>query len=98
MQATTRYLLTLKMLTGLARIWLAALILLILAPLINAYTLIYGIPLAANLTGAAMVAAIAVVSLGLPLSWGIACAVLILEWLARRKSRRKRKSKRASWA
>ena len=93
-QTTTRYPVIFRLLLGLGRIWLASLIMLILAPLINAYGLTFGIPLASHLAGVAVIAAVMVLFLSLPLSWGLSCAGLLLEWL----SRHRHKPKRKTWA
>lgn len=86
------------MLTGLGRVWLASMVFLIFAPLINAYGIALGIPLLRNLTFPLAVTAIMVLYLGVPLSWGLGCAGLILERLARHRNKRKRKVKRKSRA
>lgn len=94
MQTTTRYPLILKLLLGLGGVWLASLIMLLLAPMINAYGLTFGIPLASALAGVMVIAAMLVLFLSMPLSWGLACVGLILEWLARHRNKPKRKLKR----
>ncbi len=94
MQTTTRYPLILKLLLGLGGVWLAALIMLLLTPLINAYGDAFGIPLASALAGVMGIASMLVLFLSMPLSWGLACAGLILEWLARHRNEPKRKLKR----
>lgn len=87
----TRYPLILRMLLGIGRVWLASLVVLILSPLINVYGLSLGIELISQLVGATVIAAIIVLFLSVPLSWGLGCAGLLLEWMGRHEYRRKRK-------
>ena len=94
MQTTTRYPLILKLLLGLGGVWLASLIMLLLAPMINAYGHAFGIPILSYMTGVTVIAAMLVLFLSMPLSWGLACVGLILEWLARHRSEPKSKLKR----
>ena len=61
---------------------------------LNAYGLTFGIPLASALAGVMVIAAMLVLFLSMPLNWGLACAGLILEWLARHRNEPKRKLKR----
>ena len=96
MQTTTRYPLILRMMTGLGRVSLLALIILILTPLITGFSLTFGIPLLSALTGVIDVSAILVLYFCVPLLWGLGCAGLILEWMGRHSDKRKRKSKRES--
>ncbi len=96
MRTPTRYPLILRMMTGLGRVWLSALILLILTPLINDYSLSFGIPLLSDFTNVIIVMAVLVMCLCVPLSWGLGCASLILEWMGRHSNKRKRKLKRKS--
>ena len=86
------------MLTSLGRVWLAALLMLVFTPLINAYGMALDIPLLNFLTLPLAVTAILILFLSVPLSWGLGCAGLILEWLARHRSKRKRKLKRGAWS
>lgn len=98
MQDRTRYPLILRVLTGLGRASLGSLIILVFIPLVNAYGIALDIPLLGYLTVPLAVAAILVLFLSVPLSWGLGCAGLMLEWLARHKIKRKRKLKRGTWA
>ena len=84
------------MLTGLGRVWLGSLLLLVFTPLLGDYGAAMGIPLLREITSPLAIAALLVMFLSVPLSWGLGCAGLILEWLARHRPKRKRKSKRAS--
>lgn len=93
MQTTAHYPLILKLLMGLGRVWLASLIILILTPLISAFGLAFGIPLLSSLTGVSVAAAIIVLFLSVPLSWGLGCAGLLLEWIGRHREKPKRKLK-----
>lgn len=96
MQPTTRFPLIYRLLLGLGGVLLASFIMLISAPLLHAYGLAFGIPLLRDLTFPAAMAAIALLFLSVPLSWGLGCAGLILEWMGRRQDKRKRKFKRTS--
>jgi hypothetical protein len=71
---------------------------LILAPLISIYGHTIGTPLLTHLTGVMVVLAILVLFLCVPLSWGLGCAGLILEWMSQRRQKPKRKLKRKSRA
>ena len=93
-QTTAQYPLIVRMLMGLGRVWLASLIVLVFAPLVNAYAVAMGIPLLKDLTVPFTVTAIMVLFLSVPLSWGLGCAGLILEWLGRHRHKPKRKLKR----
>lgn len=95
-QTPTRYPLVFRLLLGLGGIWLAGLLMLVLAPLISIYGHTIGIPLLTHLTGVMVVVAILVLFLCVPLSWGLGCAGLILEWMSRRRQKPKRKLKRKS--
>lgn len=90
----TRYPLILRMLTSLGRVWVAAFVILVMMPLVYAYGQIFGIALLMSVTGAVTMAALLVLFLGVPLGWGLGCAGLILENLARHTPKRKRKRKR----
>ena len=86
------------MLLGIGRVWLVSLVMLILAPLINTYGLGLGIELISQLVGVTVITAIMVLFLSVPLSWGLGCAGLLLEWIGRHRYCRKRKRKRKSLA
>lgn len=98
MQTTTRFPLICRLLLGLGGVWLGALLVLVVAPFINAYSLAFGIPLVSQLTAVTAIAAILVLFLSVPLSWVLGCAGLLLEWLSRHRRKRKRKLKRESAA
>ncbi len=94
MQARTRYPLQYRLLLGLGGVLLAAFIMLIFTPLLQAYSLAFGIPLLMELAFAMAAAAMLLLYLGLPLGSGLGCAGLLLKWMSRHDRKRKRKQKR----
>lgn len=94
MQARTRYPLQYRLLLGLGGVLLAAFILLIFTPLLQAYSLAFGIPLLMELAFAMAAAAMPLLYLGLSLGGGLGCAGLLLKWMSRHGRKRKRKQKR----
>ena len=94
MQARMRYPRQYRLLLGLGGLLTAAFIMLIFTPLLQAYSLAFGIPLLTELAFAMAAAAMLLLCLGLPLGGGWGCAGLLLEWMGRRQDKRKRKFKR----
>lgn len=93
-QARTRYPLQYRLLLGLGGVLLAAFIMLIFTPLLQAYSLAFGIPLLMELAFAMAAAAMLLLYLGLPLGSGLGCAGLLLKWMSRHGRKRKREQKR----
>ena len=72
----------------------AALIALLLAPLLNAFALVYDISQLMPITLGIESAAIVLLIVSLPFAWALGLAGMVLEWLTRYKLERRRKSKR----
>ncbi len=72
----------------------AALIVLLLAPLLSAFGLAYNIPQLMPLAFGIETAASLLLIVSVPLAWALGLAGMVLEWLTRYRFKRKRKSKR----
>ena len=72
----------------------AALIVLLLSPLLSAFGLVYDIPQLMPLAFGSETAASSLLIVSVPLAWALGLAGMVLEWLTRYRLMRKRKPKR----
>ena len=87
-----------KVFISLALTCVVAFLVLLLSPLLEVFAFLFDIGHLPPLVTGIRVSAIVLLFAGLPIAWALGFAGLILEWMTRERTKRKRKQKRQSGA